>query len=107
MKQGGLFFHGGELHSLPLRAVKERPRPLPPLKRVYDSDPAETIVKIATGYQMIEYFHECLQAASCARLNADVCTLEEAFANYICNDLRERRSTSCSAGRAKTISKSA
>lgn len=87
MKQGGLFFHGGELHSLPLRAVKEWPRPVPPLKRVYDSDPAETIVKIATGYQMIEYFHECLQDASCARLNADVYTLEEAFANYICNGL--------------------
>ena len=56
MKQGGLLFDGGELHSLPLRAVRERPRPLPPLRRVYDSDPDETIVKIATGYQMIEYF---------------------------------------------------
>lgn len=83
MKQGGLLFDGGELHSLPLRAVRERPRPLPPLKRVYDSDPDETIVKIATGYQMIEYFHECLRAALCARLKIDVGTLEEAFANYI------------------------
>ena len=83
MKQGGLLFDGGELHSLPLRAVRERPRPLPALKWVYDSEPNETVVKIATGYQMIEYFQQCLQATSSARLKADVCTLEEAFANYI------------------------
>ena len=38
MKQGGLLFDGGgELLSLALLAVRERPRPLPALKRVYDS----------------------------------------------------------------------
>lgn len=83
MKLGGLRFHGDELLSLPLGAVKERPPPLPPLKRAYESDRDETIVKIATGYQLMEYFYGCLRAASCARLKADVCTLEEGFANYI------------------------
>jgi hypothetical protein len=83
MKLGGVRFHGDELLSLPLGAAKERPRPLPALRLVYDTDPDETIVKIATGYRMIEYFEECLRAASSARLKADVCTLEEAFANYI------------------------
>ena len=46
-------------------------------------EPNETVVKIATGYQMIKYFQQCLQAALCARLKTDVGTLEEAFANYI------------------------
>jgi hypothetical protein len=87
MKQGGLLLKGGELLSLPLLAVRERPRPLPALKLVYDSDPNDTIVKIATGYEMIEYFYGCLQAASSDRLKADVCTLEEAFANYIASGL--------------------
>ena len=51
---------------------------------------------------MIEYFYGCLQAASSDRLKADVCTLEEAFANYIASGLTGTSLDSAAAGRARS-----
>jgi hypothetical protein len=78
--------HG--LFALPARAYETTPDAWDgPLVREYEKSPAEVSLMTATGFELVDYFRECLQSAAADRSAVKLPLVEEGFANFASTSL--------------------
>jgi hypothetical protein len=83
LKQDLIFVKDGAVSSLPLAVAARYGKTAVSLKDQYTNNRQETVEKIVTGYELLQYLADCLKAAIACKIKADLITVEEAFANYI------------------------
>ena len=84
LQRGHVFIMEGNLMTLPPSATEAMPcRWCAPLADEYESAAATVGKMIATGFELMEYFHSCFSAVVGARDCIDVATVEEGVANFV------------------------
>lgn len=83
LKQGLVCVHNGMVDSIPPAAAERFGKSPLPLEAAYVDNPQEMVLKIVTGYELLEYLTNCLRTTLSYKMSVALWVLEEAFANYV------------------------